>query len=204
MKKNILVIASHNVGKISEIRDMLNKYKLNLKISSDFNIEEPDEDGKTFEENALLKSKLTSEKSGFLAISDDSGLCIKSLNGEPGIYSSRLAGKKKNFKLAMEKLNKRLSIHKDKSCKFVCALSLCWPNGENITVRGEIHGTFTWPPKGKKGFGYDPIFLPEGFQNTFGEIDPEIKHSISHRKVAFDKLLEKLLTKSQKNIFVCE
>ena len=155
-------------------------------------MEEPIENGTSFEENALIKSIYTSKNSGLVSLSDDSGICIESLNGEPGIHSARIAGKNKNFSSAMNFLYSKIKNNKNKSCKFVCVLSLCWPSGTNITVRGEIYGTFVWPPKGAFGFGYDPIFLPNGYNKTFGEMKPRDKHSISHRQIAFKMLLQKL------------
>ena len=188
---NKIVIASHNQGKVNEIKNILNPFSLKILTSKELNIDEPLEDGKTFKKNALIKSLFTAKQSGLVSLSDDSGICVNALDGQPGIHSARIAGKKKNFKIAMEKLYKKLKNHTDKSCKFVCALSLCWPDGSNFTVMGEINGNFVWPPRGDLGFGYDPIFLPNGFNKTFGEMNPSKKHSISHRQVAFGKLKNK-------------
>ncbi len=190
--KNKIVIASHNEGKISEIKEIFNDFKYQVYSSKEFKLEEPEETGSSFEENALIKAKFTSKKTGFVSLSDDSGLCIDALNGEPGVYSARYAGKDKDFNLAMNVLQKKMINISNKKCKFVCALSLCWPNGFNITVRGEIFGNFVWPPRGYLGFGYDPIFQPLGMQETFAEINPKLKHAISHRSVAFQNLKMKI------------
>ena len=189
---NKLVIASHNDGKVNEIRNLFKSEKIKVLTSKDFFLKEPEENGKSFEENALIKSKYTSINSGLVSLSDDSGICLNALDGKPGIHSARIAGKNKDFLQAMKKLYLELKNHENKTCKFVCALSMCWPNGQNITVKGEIFGYYVWPPKGKLGFGYDPIFLPKGFNETFGEMAPNKKHSISHRQIAFKKLMKKL------------
>lgn len=183
-----IVIASNNIGKVGEIRDILGFLNLCILTNKDFKIKEPIENGRSFKENALIKSKNTAKKTNLVALSDDSGICFSALNGAPGIHSARFGGKNKDFNAAMDKLNELLKFKKDKSCKFVCALSLCWPDGYNITVEGEVHGIFNWPPKGKMGFGYDPIFYYPEIKKTFGELDPIKKHKISHRNRAFKKL----------------
>ena len=183
-----IVIASNNEGKVSEIKDILKNFNLRILTNKFFKIGEPIENGVSFKENALIKALNTAKKTKLVAISDDSGICFSALNGEPGIYSARYAGQNKDFKVAMTKLNKLMKYEKDKTCKFVCALSLCWPDGYNITVEGEVHGIFVWPPRGNKGFGYDPIFYYPKSQKTFGELNPTDKHAISHRNLAFKKL----------------
>lgn len=183
-----IVIASNNEGKVTEIRDILKNFNLRILTNKYFKIKEPIENGHSFKENALIKSLNTARKTKLVAISDDSGICFSALNGDPGIYSARYAGQSKDFNLAMAKLYELLKYEKDKTCKFVCALSLCWPDGFNITVEGEVHGIFVWPPKGNKGFGYDPVFYYPKSQKTFGELDPTDKHEISHRNIAFKKL----------------
>jgi len=195
MKKNIfndkkIVIASHNKGKVKEIEILLKPLKVNVLSAIDFNLNEPIEDGLTFEENALIKSSYVSKNTGIPSLSDDSGICFCDLNNEPGIFSARWAGESKNFNLAMSKINDSIKKLETPSydCFFVCALSLSWPNGNNVTVSGRIDGKFSWPPKGNCGFGYDPIFKPLGYDVTFGEMDPEFKHNISHRALAFKKL----------------
>ena len=195
MKKHIfndnkLVIASHNEGKVEEIKIMLKPLQIEVLSANDFNLKEPIEDGNTFEKNALIKSSYVCKKTGIPSLSDDSGICFCDLNNEPGIYSARWAGKEKNFNLAMSKINNSIKKVKEPNykCFFVCALSLSWPNGDNITVTGKIDGKFSWPPKGEFGFGDDPIFKPLGYDETFAEMVPEFKHSISHRALAFKKL----------------
>ena len=188
---NKIVIASHNRGKIKEIKILLKPLKIEVLSAIDFNLKEPLEDGLSFEENSLIKSSFVSNNTGIPSLSDDSGICFSDINNEPGIYSARWAGKDKNFNLAMFKINESIKKVKNPSyeCFFVCALSLSWPNGRNITVSGKLDGKFSWPPKGNLGFGYDPIFKPLGYDKTFAEMEPEFKHSISHRALAFKKLI---------------
>ena len=185
-----LVIASHNKGKVKEIKVMLDPLKIEVLSAKDFNLKEPIEDGLSFEKNALIKSSYVCESTGIPSLSDDSGICFCDLNNEPGIYSARWAGKGKDFNLAMHKVNDFIQKVENPShdCFFVCALSLSWPNGNNVTVSGKIDGKFSWPPRGNFGFGYDPVFKPLGYDKTFGEMDPQFKHSISHRALAFEKL----------------
>ena len=189
---NKLVIASHNEGKIKEIRDLLKPLKIDVLSAKDFKMIEPDENGVSFEENALIKSSFVSKQSGLPSLSDDSGICFPDLNNSPGIYSARWAGKNKNFSLAMLKVYNGLKKLKKPTnkCSFICSLSLAWPDGYNVTVSGKVDGVFTWPPRGKKGFGYDPIFTPLGHNMTFAEMEPDFKHGISHRSFAFKKLID--------------
>ena len=191
-KDNKLVIASHNKGKIKEINELLNPLKIEIISASELGIKEPEENGKNFEENALIKSKFVSQKTKLPCISDDSGICFSDLNNEPGIYSARWAGKEKNFSIAMLKINESINKLNDPSydCHFICSLSIYWPDGYDVTVSGRVDGKFSWPPKGNKGFGYDPIFKPLGYKKTFAEMKPKFKHSISHRSIAFDKLIK--------------
>ena len=188
-----IVIASNNDGKVLELEEILKIFNVQILSNKSLNISEPIEDGKSFKENAYIKAFNTSSKTKLVSLSDDSGICFKALNGRPGIYSARYAGKKKDFALAMKKLNEELKFKDDKSCKFVCALCLCWPDGYNITVQGEIYGEFSWPPSGEHGFGYDPIFYYPGLKKTFGELDPSFKHEISHRNLAFKKLKTEII-----------
>ena len=183
-----LVIASNNDGKILELKEIFKVFGIQILSNKDFNISEPIEDGNSFKENAYIKAFNTASKTKLVSLSDDSGIGFKALNGRPGIYSARYAGEKKDFALAMKKLNEDLKFKDDKSCKFTCALCLCWPDGYNITVQGDICGEFFWPPSGKHGFGYDPIFYYAELKKTFGELNPSLKHKISHRNVAFKKL----------------
>jgi XTP/dITP diphosphohydrolase len=188
---NKLVIASHNEGKIREIKDLLKPLKIDVLSAKDFYIIEPDENGISFEENALIKSTFSSRQSGFPSLSDDSGICFPDLNNSPGIYSARWAGKNKDFNLAILKIYHGLKKLKKpvNKCFFICSLSLAWPDGFNVTVSGKVEGIFIWPPRGEKGFGYDPIFKPLGHSMTFAEMEPNFKHSISHRSFAFEKLI---------------
>ena len=186
-----IVIASHNKGKVEEIKILLRPLKIEVLSADDFNLKEPIEDGFSFEENSLIKSSYVCNRTGIPSLSDDSGICFSDLNNEPGIYSARWAGKSKDFNLAMFKINESIKKIKNPNynCFFVCALSLSWPNGKHVTVSGKIDGKFSWPPKGNLGFGYDPIFKPLGYNKTFAEMEPEFKHNISHRALAFKKLI---------------
>ena len=190
-----IVIASHNIGKIKEFRDIFKNYGYILTSSSDYNLEEPEENGSTFAENALIKAMATMQGTGKVSLSDDSGLCIKELNNDPGIFSARWAGVNKDFNLAMVKVEKKLLEKGLKSSKayFYCALAVAWPDKSYKIYEGAVHGNLRFPPKGKLGFGYDPIFIPNGFDISFGEMTPSRKHSMSHRAEAFKKLKKELL-----------
>ena len=190
-----IVIASHNKGKIVEFSDLFKDYDLNLSSSADYDIAEPEENGSSFADNALIKAKTTMLGSGKISISDDSGLCVDCLNGEPGIYSARWAGPNKDFSMAMEKINEKLSeiSSENTNAHFFCALAVVWPNGEYKLYEGAVHGSLRFPPRGNLGFGYDPIFIPKGFDISFGEMEPLKKHSMSHRAIAFNKLKSELL-----------
>jgi len=139
--------------------------------------------------NALLKAHAAASAAGIAALADDSGLAVTALGGDPGIYSARWAGPSKDFALAMQKVEERLAGNSDRSAKFVCALALAWPDGHAETVEGTVSGELVWPPRGRRGFGYDPIFRPAGHEITFGEMDPAVKHEISHRADAFRQLV---------------
>ena len=188
-----IVIASHNEGKVNEIKDLLIPLGISVISSRDAKLPEPEETGSSFVENAELKAKVAAEISGLPAISDDSGLNVSALGGAPGIYSARWAGKSKDFNKAMHRVADALlmSGQYDKKAYFHCALCLSWPDGESESVEGILPGQIVWPARGNKGFGYDPIFMPDGYIETFGEMDPEKKHSISHRSIAYKKLLKK-------------
>lgn len=184
-----LVLASHNPGKVREIADLMQPFSVRVVSAGALGLPEPEETGATFEANAELKALAAAQASGRPALADDSGLCVVALGGEPGIYSARWAGPDKDFALAMKKVEDRLAGASDRRAFFVAALSLAWPDGHVATFRGEVHGTLVWPPRGTRGFGYDPIFLPDGGGETFGEMEPDAKHAISHRAVAFRKLI---------------
>lgn len=183
-----LVLASHNPGKVVEIADLLRPLGVAVQSAGELGLPEPEETGTTFVENAELKARAAAEGAGLPALADDSGLCVEALGGDPGIYSARWAGPGKDFRIAMEKVNAALD-GRESLAHFVCALALAWPDGHVETVEGRVDGRLTWPPRGEKGFGYDPIFVPEGHEITFGEMEPEKKHAISHRADAFRKLL---------------
>ncbi len=191
-KENTLVIASHNQGKVREIRELLSGYNTKILSSSEFDLSEPEETGSSFIENAEIKSRYTAKNTLYTSLSDDSGLVVPALDGAPGIYSARWAGADKDFNLAMKKLEeellKKTGTNKGHKAYFVCALSLAWPDGHVENFEGYVYGTLTFPPRGNKGFGYDPIFIPDGYNMTFGEMEPEEKHNISHRAEAFKKL----------------
>jgi XTP/dITP diphosphohydrolase len=185
-----LVIASHNPGKVREIGDLLRPYKVDVISAGQLNLPEPEETGATFEANAELKARAAAQESHLPSLADDSGLVVHALDGAPGIYSARWAGPKKDFAMAMQKVEHGLDGKSDRRAFFVAVLSLAWPDGHIETFRGEVHGTLAWPPRGTKGFGYDPMFVPDGHTLTFGEMLPEAKHKISHRAVAFKKLID--------------
>ena len=175
MKKKVIV-ASHNSGKVREIKNLLKRYSFTVQSASDLKIKEPKETGKNFIENAILKAKFVSRKSGCISLADDSGLCINLLNGEPGIYSARWAGKDKDFKSAIKKIEKKLiKTNPNSNVKyrshFCCALALSFPNGKTISFQGRVYGYLQFPAKGLNGFGYDPIFIPNGYKKTFGEME---------------------------------
>ena len=184
-----IVVASLNPGKVSEVEKLLSPYVGKVYSAIDLSLPEPQETGSTFVENAELKARAASKSSGLPALADDSGLVVPSLDGAPGIYSSRWSGVNKDFDHAMEKIETRLKGIEDRRAYFVCALSLSWSDGRIETVEGKIKGDLIWPPKGDKGFGYDPIFVPSGYNVSFGEMEPEKKHKISHRANAFKKLI---------------
>ena len=186
---NRLVIASRNPGKVEEIAALLAPFVVETIAAGSLGISEPEETGDSFEANAALKARAAVEASGLPALADDSGLVVPALGGAPGIYSARWAGPARDFRVAMERVHRELG-DKNRSAKFVAVLALAWPGGNIQLFRGEVEGSLTWPPRGDRGFGYDPIFIPIGANLTFGEIDPEEKHRISHRARAFAKLVE--------------
>ena len=186
-----LVIASHNKGKVREIRELLAPFALTIKGADELGLPEPEESEPTFVGNALLKARAAAEASGEASLADDSGLAVAALGGAPGIYSARWAGETKDFALAMARVESELEAKNitDYSAKFVCVLALARPNGETAVFEGEVEGGLVFPPRGDKGFGYDPIFVANGMRETFGEIEPASKHAMSHRAKAFQKLL---------------
>ena len=185
-----LVVASHNQGKVREILELLAPFGFDVKGAAELGLPEPEETGSTFAENAILKARAAADATGLLCLADDSGLAVTALNGAPGIYAARWAGPTKDFGDAMARVERELKTAgaEDRSAKFVCALALAKPYGETHVFEGEVSGRLIFPPRGTKGFGYDPIFIADGMHETFGEIDPAHKHTISHRAHAFAKL----------------
>jgi XTP/dITP diphosphohydrolase len=195
-----VVIATHNSGKLHEMRELLAPYGIEAISAGELHLAEPDETGLTFIANAYIKAKAACDASGLPAFSDDSGLCVEALNGDPGIYSARWAGPEKDFSAAMAKIEAELAKKEAKEpsqrrAHFISALSIVWPDGEQIEVEGRVDGTLVWPPRGDAGFGYDPMFLPDGHTRTFGEMTSIEKHGLpplglglSHRARAFTML----------------
>ncbi len=188
-----LVLATHNQGKIREISVMLAPYVAHFPTATSLNLPEPEETGMTFAANAELKALAAAKASGLPALADDSGLCVDALGGDPGIYSARWAGSSKDFAAASQKILDMLGNQNDRRASFVCALSLAWPDGLVQTVEGVLNGQIAHHPEGTNGFGYDPIFIPEGFDDTLGMLDPDEKAVISHRGRAFDMLVKAYL-----------
>ena len=198
-----IVVASHNEGKVREIRDLLGPLGCEIVSAAELDLPEPEENGETFEENAKIKALAAATASGIPSLSDDSGLCVDALDGKPGIHSARWAGPEKDFALAMRNVEEAMqaagATDDDKrGARFVAVLCLAWPDGHTELFRGEIEGVMVWPPRGTKGFGYDPVFLPEGHARTFGEMDAAEKHgwkrgeahALSHRARAFKLMVE--------------
>jgi XTP/dITP diphosphohydrolase len=184
-----LVIASHNEGKIAEIAALLAPFAIETVSAASLGIAEPEETGDSFEANAVLKARAAVEASGLPALADDSGLVVPALGDAPGIFSARWAGAAKDFRTAMERVHRELG-DRNRSARFVAVLALCWPDGRMELFRGEVDGRLVWPPRGERGFGYDPMFVPEGGVETFGEMEPAEKHKISHRAHAFAALVQ--------------
>tara|TARA_B100000029_G_scaffold446183_1_gene467153 strand:+ start:1037 stop:1627 length:591 start_codon:yes stop_codon:yes gene_type:complete len=186
-----IIIGTNNIGKYREISNLLPK-KIKKYSPKDFKIKTPVENGKSFEENSILKAAYFSKKTKLICLSDDSGLEIKILKGAPGIFSSRWAGKNKNFNDAIDKIFRKMSTKtknfNNNSARFVCCLTLYWPNGDYYISKGFVKGKISNIKKGNKGFGYDPIFIPNGYDKTFGEMEPKLKMSIDHRFKAYSKI----------------
>ena len=184
-----LVIASHNEGKVREIGDLLAPLGVTACAAGALGLPEPEETADSFAGNALLKARAAAGASGLPALADDSGLAVRALGGEPGIHSARWAGPERDFALAMATVNRALGDNTDRAAAFLCALALAAPDGGEAVYEGRVEGRLVWPPRGNRGFGYDPIFVPDGHDATFGEMEPAAKHAISHRARAFAKLL---------------
>ena len=204
-----IVVASHNAGKIREIEDLIGPFGFSAKSAAELKFEEPDETGTTFEENATIKALASAKASGLPALSDDSGLVIDALDGAPGVYTANWAEKEdgtRDFSMAMEKVEKALADKgitetRGRTARFVSVLCLAWPDGHTELFRGEVEGHVVWPPRGTQGFGYDPVFRPDGYETTFGEMSAEEKHgwkpgdaaALSHRARAFKRFVETCL-----------
>ncbi|GAA0329531.1 RdgB/HAM1 family non-canonical purine NTP pyrophosphatase [Sphingomonas oligophenolica] len=191
LKPGKLVIASHNPGKVREILEMLGPYGIEPVSAADLDLPEPDETGTTFLANAELKALQAADLTGLPSLADDSGLCVDALGGEPGIFSARWAGETKDFRVAMQRVNDAIEAtgpDASRNAHFVCVLALAWPDGHVEWFEGRVDGTLVWPPRGTGGFGYNPIFVPEGSDQTFAEM-PDAKKAISHRAMAFEKMM---------------
>lgn len=191
-----LVVATHNRGKVTELKDLFEPLGFEIVSAIELDLPEPEETEDSFAGNAILKARAAAEATGVPALSDDSGLAVTALGGAPGIYSARWAGEPRDFYAAMEKVNRELDEigATDRSAKFVCALAVVWPDGHAEVYEGEVHGEIVWPPRGEKGFGYDPVFVADGETITFGEMDPARKHGMSHRAAAVKLLKASLLS----------
>jgi XTP/dITP diphosphohydrolase len=197
-----VVIATHNPGKLAELRDLLAPFGVEAVSAGELKLPEPEETGSTFAENARIKARAATQATGLTAFADDSGLAVDALNGEPGIYSARWAGEDKNFARAMQMIEDKLDALRttNRRAQFVAALCLAWPDGHLEEFEGRVSGTLVWPPRGDQGFGYDPMFLPDGFERTFGEMSADEKHGLpprgkglSHRARAFVQLAQTCL-----------
>ncbi|MBL6641615.1 MAG: RdgB/HAM1 family non-canonical purine NTP pyrophosphatase [PS1 clade bacterium] len=188
-----LIVASHNKGKLVEIADLLSRFAVETVGADALGLPEPEETGDTFIANAELKALAAATKAGLPALSDDSGLAVDALDGAPGIYSARWAetANGRDFDFAMHKIEMALHQKGDvpRTARFICALTLAWPDGHVESFEGKVEGTLVWPMRGENGFGYDPIFLPLGGDMTFGEMEPAAKHAMSHRADAFTQLV---------------
>jgi XTP/dITP diphosphohydrolase len=186
-----IVIATHNEGKARELAELFAPLGIETVSAGALHLSEPEEIGESFAENAKIKAEAAAAASSMLAIADDSGLEVAALGGEPGMHSARWGGPNKDFRLAMERVNRELEASgvPDRRANFTCALALAQPAGKTLVFTGKVDGTLVWPPRGTRGFGYDPIFLPDGYTETFGEMDPALKNDLSHRMRAFEKLI---------------
>jgi len=187
-----LVIASHNQGKVREIEALLGPYGVQPVSAGALDLPEPEETGTTFVANAELKALQAADLSGLPALADDSGLCVEALNGDPGIFSARWGGEARDFGAAMRLVEDKLQAlgpEVDRDAHFVCALALAWPDGHVEWFEGRVDGVLVWPPRGEHGFGYDPMFVPDGHDRTFGEMVPDEKTPLTHRAAAFRQLV---------------
>jgi XTP/dITP diphosphohydrolase len=204
-----LAVATHNAGKVREILAMLAPFGIAVRSAAELNLPEPEENGTTFAANAILKARAAAKASGLVALADDSGLAVDALGGAPGIHSARWAGPSKDFSVAMRKVEDELEATgattlEKRTAHFVAVLAVASPEGEVETFEGRVDGTLVWPPRGKNGFGYDPMFQPKGFAQTFGEMSADAKHgwshggeaALSHRARAFERFARRFLEKA--------
>ena len=193
---DVLVLATHNAGKVVELQAMLSPYGIEVKSAGELGVSEPEETGSTFIANAELKARHTAGTAGLPAMAAASGLVVPGLDGAPGIYSARWGGPNKDFQAAMRRVEESLLVARGEAegadAHFVCALSLAWPDGEIVTVEGKVFGQLRFPPRGTKGFGYDPIFVPRGHEVSFAEMEVAEKEAMSHRAEAFRQLAAKI------------
>ena len=186
-----IVIASHNEGKVREIAELFAPFGITCVSAATLGLAEPEETGETFVDNAKLKARAAAIASGLPALADDSGLEVAALAGAPGIHSARWGGHKKDFGLAMQRVERELEATgaTDRGARFICALAFARREEDKIAFQGQVQGTLVWPPRGDKGFGFDPIFVPDGYSETFGEMEPALKNHLSHRMRAFELLM---------------
>ena len=184
-----LVIASHNEGKVRELAELFAPFGIDCVSAASLGLPEPEETGESFADNAKLKAMAATQGSGLPALADDSGLEVTALGGAPGIHSARWGGSDKDFGLAMARVNQALAKGSDGHANFTCVLAIASPDGSVALSEGKVFGTVVWPPRGTRGFGYDPIFVPDGYDETFGEMDPDLKNRLSHRMRAFENLM---------------
>ena len=184
-----LVLASHNPGKLAEIADLVRPFGLEVVSAGELGLPEPEEDAPDFVGNARIKALAAARSSGLPALADDSGFCVAALDGRPGVRSARWAGPGKDFSPAMARVNREMGEASDRGAWFIAALCLGWPDGHTETFVGRVDGSVVWPPRGSFGFGYDPMFLPNGANLTFGEMAAEAKHAVSHRARAFAQVV---------------
>jgi len=184
-----LVLASHNKGKLVELEALLRPYRIDIVSAGALGLPEPEETAPDFVGNARIKALAAASATGIPAFSDDSGFCVAALDGAPGVLSARWAGPEKDFAKAMQLVNERVGMSEERRVWFMAALCLAWPDEHTETFLGRVDGTLAWPPRGGKGFGYDPMFLPEGGSLTFGEMEPDTKHTVSHRARAFAQVM---------------
>jgi non-canonical purine NTP pyrophosphatase (RdgB/HAM1 family) len=192
-----LVLASHNPGKLAELADLLRPHDVAVISAGALGLPEPVEDAPDFVGNARIKALAAARASGLPALSDDSGFCVAALNGAPGVHSARWAGHAKDFSAAMARVHRKTGNAVDRRAWFVAALCLAWPDGQTETFVGRVDGSATWPPRGDKGFGYDPMFVPAGSATTFGELDAADKHAVSHRARAFAQMMATCFVRDQ-------